>query len=607
NNTKNTKIIITNPFVPILKDGEEFLEAGTWAMTLDGLDNASAVAFLRAYGLDDLSEDKLAPLVREINGHPFILNHIAHYIQTMGVSAALENLQGDLEEVHELFGDSLKERLSSQEFNALQSLTILNREMRLNGMCQVAQVKPSIIMRLREKGLLQTNDTGYFWLHNIVRNSIRPTEPNVIKQAHSRAMDFYRRQDMPASHQGIDDYANVLEWQHHAVEAGDVISAYSALYSTGLADQLMSWNEYDLLSSLCEQTLSTIYQVEANLEQVQANLSNIERIKIYHTVGVACFLLGDFQKSITHLKSALNLLQSEEDEKLRIRLLIDLSESYNGNRDFKSAMDLCQQIVALLTTTKDDALQAKFLHLRGIIHRDRGELEEAVRDLEAGLKLYEGLNDYVHRANITGDLGIVYYSQNQFAKALISHRHAVALYQGSGDSRGVMIGHFNMGDILLLDEQYKLALKEFQTALDLARKKKIVWMELDAGLYLIESHIALSQFDKAEKELNLLQPIITRRPSSCRLGFVSFLRACLSWQGNRLDEAREYFQKALELLENKGCEYDRARVYIKYAKFMKEQRQIDGAKETLEKGRKVFADLNNQLGIQVIERNFGRL
>jgi tetratricopeptide (TPR) repeat protein len=354
-NTHNAKVIITNPFIPILKTGELFLEAGTSALILGGLNDDFTFAFLRAFGLQDRSQEELEPLIREINGHPFVLNHVARYIQAMGSQVILEDLPGGLEEINERFGDFLKGRLSLQEFHALQSLTILNREVTFAGLCQIAQVKPNVIMRLREKGLLQANEAGKFWLHNIVRNSLKPEMPDLTRQAHFRAADFYRNQELSLSPKSVDDYANVLEWHHHAVEATDVVSAYTALYSTGIKDHLLKWNEYDLLVRLCEQTLSAVYQVEANLSQIEGNLSNMERINIYHTLGITYFLLGDFLKSITHLKSALNLLQPEEKE-LRIQVLIDLSESYNGVGDFRSAMDLCQEAIILLAGTSNEIL-----------------------------------------------------------------------------------------------------------------------------------------------------------------------------------------------------------------------------------------------------------
>jgi tetratricopeptide (TPR) repeat protein len=605
-NTHNAKIILTVPFIPILKTGELFLESGTSALTLEGLNDDFAYAFLHAFGLQDRSKEELEPLIREINGHPFVLNHVARYAQAMGSRVILESLPGGLEEINERFGGFLKGRLSSQEFNALQTLTVLNRELALAGLCQIAGVRPDVIMRLREKGLLQANEAGKFWLHNIVRNSLKPTAPDLLRQAHLRAMNYYRGQALPLSPKSIDDYASVLEWHQHAVGADDVVNAYAALYSTGMKDHLLKWNEYDLLIRLCEQTLSAAYQVEADLSQIEGILSNMERINIYYALGIACFLLGDFQKSITHLKSALLLLQPQ-DEELRIQVLIDLSESYNGIGDFATAIALCEQLDILLSTTKNEVLQAKFLHLRGIIRRDQGNLESAINDLEGALKLYKALNDQLHIASITGDLGLVYYYQNRFEEAITNYEQAILAYEINNDSRGVMIAHSNIGDIMLQSEQYELAVKELSIALELARKKKIVSYELDAGLSLVESWIELSQLDRAEKELNTLEPLILKQTSPCILGRRLILMGYLYWKQMQTPLANDFFRRGMEKLESKDCQYDMARASYPLAGFLREQDQVEKARQMLQKAKEIYTKLNNQLGLRAVEKRLRAL
>lgn len=599
----NAKIIVTNPFVPILKNGELYLEDGTAALTLEGLDDDFSVAFLRAYGLQTLPEDKLKPLVREINGHPFILNHMARYIQAVGVSAAVENFQGGLEEVSERFGDTLRQRLSTQEFNALRSVIILNREIPLTGLCQVAQVKPSVIVRLREKGLLQTNDTGKFWLHNIVRNSLKPAESDPLRQAHVRAMNFYRHQEFPSSPQSMDDYASVLEWHYHAVEASEVMGAYAALFSTGLKEQLMKWNEYALLIKLCQRTLTAFYQVKADTSRIDVNLSNIEQIHIYYALGIAYFLIGDFTNSVAHLNSALNLFQAQDDEELGIQLMIDLAESYNGLGDYTSAMDLCRQLAILLANSRNAILQGKFLHLRGIIYRDRGQPEEAKRDLQDALKLYEQIGDFTHLGNAKIDLGNVYYYQNQFDEAVAYYRQALDAFEAQREERGILSSRFNIADILIQQERYQMALDELRPAVELARKRKFpTVLELSANLIFVEALIALLYLDEAEQELGVLRELIQKRQSACLSGQELLLVALKLSKQNHVEHAMNSFVSAFELLGKPGCEFECARGYLLFAVFLRDQGNLKNAQEAVSKARNLFTRLNNQLGLQAAEK-----
>jgi tetratricopeptide (TPR) repeat protein len=165
-----------------------------------------------------------------------------------------------------------------------------------------------------------------------------------------------------------------------------------------------------------------------------------------------------------------------------------------------------------------------------------------------------------------------------------------------------MIAHFNIGDIFLQSEQYEMAQRELQKALELARQKKLVWMEINAGLYLVESWMALSQFDGAEQELSVLKPLIVKHASPCMKGLEFVQIACLHWKRDRLDEAKQQFKCAFDVLESEDCPYECARAYLRYAEFMKESGELESAKETLQKAEKKFNDLNNQLGLQAVDK-----
>jgi tetratricopeptide (TPR) repeat protein len=168
--------------------------------------------------------------------------------------------------------------------------------------------------------------------------------------------------------------------------------------------------------------------------------------------------------------------------------------------------------------------------------------------------------------------------------------------------RGAMIGHFNLGDILLQDEQYELAEKELQLALDMARKRKLVIAEIRSGLYLVEAKIALSHLDNVEDELNNLKTLISSQESPCFSGEEFVLRASLHWKQGQVEKAREYFESAFTLLEDENCQYERARAYLAIASFLKDQGQIKEAKNALQKGKELFSVLDNELGLQIIEK-----
>ena len=252
--------------------------------------------------------------------------------------------------------------------------------------------------------------------------------------------------------------------------------------------------------------------------------------------------------------------------------MIDLAESYNGLGDYTSAMDLCRQLAILLANSRNAILQGKFLHLRGIIYRDRGQPEEAKRDLQDALKLYEQIGDFTHLGNAKIDLGNVYYYQNQFDEAVAYYRQALDAFEAQREERGILSSRFNIADILIQQERYQMALDELRPAVELARKRKFpTVLELSANLIFVEALIALLYLDDAEQELGVLRELIQKRQSACLSGQELLLVALKLSKQNHVEHAMNSFVSAFELLGKPGCEFECARRYLLFAVFLRDQ------------------------------------
>lgn len=594
-NTHNAKIIVTNPFIPILSDGQYLLEFGTQPLSLQGLDERSTIEYLRAFGLHDFEEETLVALAQIASGHPFTLNHIAHYVQAMGAKD-LNTIQAGLTEITDHFKLSLEHRLSPQEFTALQALSVLNREISMEGLRQTADTTPGVIKRLRDEGLLQTNDTGKFWLHNIVRTSLLSTKPGSLQQAHKQAMNYYRSQTIPMAPRSIDDFANVLEWHYHAVRAGEAASSYAAFVFKGMDEQLKKWNEYALLVELCESILSISKPESSDLDVRQT-------VKLLQVVGVSYFYLGETHKSIEKIRTALGLLSQHEISSDKVELLIYLAYSFYKNGEIEQAMTTCQEAMAFIPAIGENILMAKALHIRGLLHQRQGDAETALVDIEAALQIYKREQDLLGVANTTGDLGIIHYYRKNFDQAMFYYQSAIQACEVQNNSMGIMIGHYNIGDYLLQIGQYQQAMEEFQVVLRLSRKKKIEEIELDAGLGFVEASIGLTRFEEADRELSRLKPLTEKRSQPCTSGLELVLTAMIHWGNQNMEEAAVCFKNGLSLLENAKCKDDQSgRAYLTYARFAKETNALGESRKALEKAQMVFEELDNPLGLQAIER-----
>jgi serine/threonine protein kinase/tetratricopeptide (TPR) repeat protein len=600
-NTHNAKIVISSLFIPRLKDGDILLEYGTRPVTLQGLEEKFAVECLRVHGLKDFPDEILATIARKVDGHPFALNHAARYVEALGVQDALKNLQGGIEEFSERFRTSLEQRLPADEFSVLQDLTVLQRDISLEGLCRTAQTKPATIKRLREEGLLDASDAGKFWLPTIVRESLGTEQTEKGRRAHLRAAQFYREQKRHPDPRQIDDVADTLEWHFHAIQAGEAAEAYKALFPTGLIEQLKQWNEFALSVELCDAIR------EAALE-MSGSLSNNNWIHLNQILGELHYYLGNYEKSLSFIQAALQTLSPADPVVTKAKLLVYYTATQIQRGDLESAWTANQEATDLMTDTRDDLVNAKILQTRGLIYRAQGKFHEAIHNLEEARKLFESRNDLRAIAYVTGELGIAYYYLNEFRLAIENYRRATLVCERIKDQRGVMIGHLNVGDVLLQQGRYQEAIGELTGACEIAQRKKVLCEdEFKAGLYLAEAHIATGNHEEAQKILDALQPAILRQNSPLFSGHLDRLQASLFWQQGNSNEALECFQRALERLEGKDCLYEKSRAYLEYAVFKSAQGLHQEALIALERAKDGFAAINNLLGLQAIEQALQRL
>jgi tetratricopeptide (TPR) repeat protein len=599
-NTHGAKIIITSSVEPHLDKGETLLGFGNKPLALGGLDDLTAISFLQASGLQYASEEDLLSLARRVEGHPFALLHAAHYAEDLGIKATLRNLKGSLTDMIAEFEGFFQQRLSSDDFAACQALTILQRPISLEGLCKIAQCSDETVRHLRSDGLLEKNEKDEFSIPAIICNILTAADSRRVQQAHIRAMQYYREIQIPSRPQSIDQYSNVFEWHYHAIQAEDTLSAYAALFDTGLAERLKQWNEFSLLARMSEDILT---KPDTNLME----LSKGKQAKIYHTSGIVYYLLGDNEKSITLLKNALDLVPIDENNELRTRVLIDLAESYAGMKEIDLALDYCQQAMTLLIGKHEDKLYAKALQLRGIIYRLQGNMTSALDDLEKARDLFEKLDDQTGTAYVTGELGIVYFYQNRFNQALENYRRTIASCEQNHDLRGTMIGYLNVGDILLQETEYEAASEQFNFALELARKIKFPQYESSAGLNWVEAKIGLHHLDEAENILRSLKSVVEKLADPCLSGQALRLQASLYAARGQADQAEESFKLAFEYLQNEDCQYERARSNLAYADFLGRQGKNSRAHSVLMAAREGFNAINNQLGLNLVDQTLQKL
>lgn len=93
-NTHNAKIIITSRILPILDNGEDFLDTveEEEKQSLKGLKINFAVDYLVKNGLNEIEPEKLEELATGVDGHPLALKLLVNLVKKYGVADILKDL-----------------------------------------------------------------------------------------------------------------------------------------------------------------------------------------------------------------------------------------------------------------------------------------------------------------------------------------------------------------------------------------------------------------------------------------------------------------------------------------------------------------------------------
>jgi tetratricopeptide (TPR) repeat protein len=137
---------------------------------------------------------------------------------------------------------------------------------------------------------------------------------------------------------------------------------------------------------------------------------------------------------------------------LAVLLVFCINETRDRNRIWKTEFALWNDAV-----TKSPRKARPYLN-RGIVHKERGEYDEAIADFSRALRLNR---NYVEAHN---NLGVVYVEQGKCEKGIAEFNHALRLDPNCADS------YYNRGTAYIDKGEYDKAISDYGHALKLNPK-----------------------------------------------------------------------------------------------------------------------------------------
>ena len=270
--------------------------------------------------------------------------------------------------------------------------------------------------------------------------------------------------------------------------------------------------------------------------------------RIKHIV-ISLFLMTFLGSSqTTGLDSALNVLNTSNDDTIKVRTYGKISYLYLGKNDFSKSIEYsngCLKLAEKLKYKRGLAMAYQYL---GLAYEYKGDYEEAIGYDLKGLKIDEEINNVEHMASMTNNIGNVYFHQKNYVKAEEYWLKALSLKEKKPSES-------TLGNLALLytfTGDYKKAVKYYAMALKINEEHGD-----QVGVADIHTNMGLVYYDMRDfknalalhlKALEVFVRYKDKRRMNISYGNIGETYTKLG----ELEKAIEYMEKSLQLSNETG-------------------------------------------------------
>lgn len=179
---------------------------------------------------------------------------------------------------------------------------------------------------------------------------------------------------------------------------------------------------------LNEQDLS-VYHFSKAADVFRSIDENVWLGKTFTNLGLAYRDDNEFVKALNYLDKAFAIYLEGNHLEKQIEVMLLTGGVYSKQNDFENAVNHLNKAINLSKIHKKDSLLAKAHGNLTLIYRDKGALEDALKNEFIALQLHNKLNDKTSLAASHNMIGSIYWRLNKFPEAEKAYSEAIKLYK----------------------------------------------------------------------------------------------------------------------------------------------------------------------------------
>jgi predicted ATPase/class 3 adenylate cyclase len=270
--------------------------------------------------------------------------------------------------------------------------------------------------------------------------------------------------------------------------------------------------------------------------------------------------------------------------------------------DVENAIKQCQTSLTLYNKLDDLIGQAQARTNLAAAFDDLDRWEEAARHYRIAMDLVQQIGYAEGQARVASNLGEVYLAQGHLKAAEEQYKLSLAVVERLGMRYGVALLHNNLGSVYVREKNWTEAEKNLEHSLRLFQE--IGSEEFLTELFRHKAEAALGQnhLDEAlaciERSINYAQVYSMRLEE----GMSQRVLGQIHRQFKDLNQTEEALTQAMEIAQETRKRHESAMIHLELARLRLQQGKESESRELAQKATQVFAELGARLDLEEAEK-----
>jgi signal transduction histidine kinase len=254
----------------------------------------------------------------------------------------------------------------------------------------------------------------------------------------------------------------------------------------------------------------------------------------------------DVIKSRKYKEEALKIAEENSLQNLMADAYIGMGAVYRVSGDYHSALRQDTRAFEISVMLQDTGRISTSANNVGNDYYDLGEYDEAYHFFLTSHRYSIRRSDSLNKAITLHNIGRVFKSLGELNKARNYLNTSRALSININDEEGEAFYHFELGDVLYLEQKYDSAFNSFLKTITICRKLGLVELQPRAMIFISKILTSKNDFSKALAYLDSADAMYEKNRDSFGKAEVNLGRGLTYVSMKKYDEALNYVNKTLE-------------------------------------------------------------